>query len=298
MGLGWDDVGFALNPTAWLATGAQFAGDYLAQQEQKEADSRNRAAQERMNERNIQAQKEFAQMGVRWRVDDAKAAGLHPLAALGAAGSAFSPSFQAFNESAPKADMYRNMGQNISRAIAASSTAEERMMRKLQIERMQLENYVVAKQAGLVPWVGQVGPGFPADGNSQIGGLSGQGDASLPVQIMPLGRTASPAGMPHQAYGSTTEYSFTKMPDGSLKLKSSPDIQGDKANDLISMLSHHIDRIAALYGNPAAVRPSSQDHPLPPGYEWEFRYHTGRFHPVKSGTKRPWYRRLLDGSRR
>ena len=30
-----------------------------------------------------QLQKEFAQHGVRWRVEDAKAAGIHPLAALG-----------------------------------------------------------------------------------------------------------------------------------------------------------------------------------------------------------------------
>lgn len=41
--------------------------------------------------RNLAAQKEFAQKGIRWRVADAKAAGLHPLYALGAAGAQHSP---------------------------------------------------------------------------------------------------------------------------------------------------------------------------------------------------------------
>lgn len=44
-------------------------------------------------EDNIKYQKQFAQRGIRWRVADAKAAGLHPLAAIGAQASSFSPPF-------------------------------------------------------------------------------------------------------------------------------------------------------------------------------------------------------------
>lgn len=40
---------------------------------------------------NANLQKEFAQYGVRWRVEDAKAAGLHPMYALSGGGAAFAP---------------------------------------------------------------------------------------------------------------------------------------------------------------------------------------------------------------
>ena len=36
-------------------------------------------------------QKEFAQHGIRWKVADAKEAGLHPLAAIGAQGAQYNP---------------------------------------------------------------------------------------------------------------------------------------------------------------------------------------------------------------
>lgn len=42
-------------------------------------------------EANIQQQREFAQKGIRWRVSDAKKAGIHPLFALGANTASFSP---------------------------------------------------------------------------------------------------------------------------------------------------------------------------------------------------------------
>lgn len=40
---------------------------------------------------NIRHQREFAQKGIRWRVSDAKKAGIHPLYALGASTPSFSP---------------------------------------------------------------------------------------------------------------------------------------------------------------------------------------------------------------
>lgn len=45
----------------------------------------------RQNAQNVAYQKEFAQKGVQWKVEDAKKAGLHPLYALGANTTSFSP---------------------------------------------------------------------------------------------------------------------------------------------------------------------------------------------------------------
>lgn len=291
--MGWGLKEFAaaaINPVAALGTAASIGGDLMAQDAARSEASKNREAQDRINQQNYDMQKEFAQHGIRWKVEDAIKAGLHPLAALGASGASASPSFQISGEDRHKSDFWSRTGQNVSRAIAATSTSEERLVRKLQIERMALENKLLSVDVDRA--TKSLGPGFPADGNSEIGGISGQGDSTLPVQIMPTGRTASPAGKPHQAYGDLTGWSYVKHPDGSLEPISSPDIQGNKANDVLEMLRFHINTFAHKYGNPASLAPSYQDHPLPPGMEWEFRNWTGRYHPVRSDQKRPWFQRL------
>lgn len=288
---------------AIIGGGAGIIGDIIGgeldRQAQERTSKRNIAAQREANDQNAALQREFAQMGLRWKVEDAKAAGLNPLAALGASGASASPSFVSYNEEPNyhRGSSIRNAGQDLSRAFQATLSPEEKLRQRLMNERMALENILLKDDVSRR--INAPDGGFPADGNSEIGGLGGQATdlykwgPSGPVQIMPLGRTASPAGKPYQAYGSTTRYAYNKMPDGSLEVVSSPDVQGDKANDLISMLKFHIQRAADLYGNPKSMAPSYQDHPLPPGMEWEFRTSTGRFHPVKAGQKRPWYRRLL-----
>ena len=78
---------------------------------------------------NLNAQKEFAQHGLRWRVEDAKAAGLSPLAALG--GASFQPStphvaFPQKSRSGSAERTLRGIGQDISRAVRAQMTPEEK----------------------------------------------------------------------------------------------------------------------------------------------------------------------------
>lgn len=271
-----DWIAPAINPVGLIGTGSQLVGDYLSQEAQERENSRARQHQDQVNIANAELQREFAKNGVRWRVEDAVSAGLHPLAALGASGASASPSFQmpAYQDS-PKANMYRSMGQNVSRAIMSTATAEERALSRLQIERMSLENQLLRQRVQ----TDQQPPAFPADGNSEIG-IPGQGSSVTPVTIVPLGRTASPKGKPSQAYGDLTMYTYTKHPDGSLEPMSSPDSQGDKANDFIAMIKHHVNMFAHKYANPGSMSPSYQDHPLPEDKYWKFSYFTGRYHPA------------------
>lgn len=83
------------------------------------------------------AQKEFAQNGIRWKVADAKAAGIHPLYALGAQTASYSP--QAVSHS-NYAQTLGQMGQNIGRAIQAKFSKEERELANLQVDNARLEN--------------------------------------------------------------------------------------------------------------------------------------------------------------
>lgn len=76
---------------------------------------------------NLDAQREFAQNGIRWKVADAKAAGLHPLAALGAQTTSFSPSYVGDTS---MGDAMSSMGQNLGRAVEATMTARERKQKE------------------------------------------------------------------------------------------------------------------------------------------------------------------------
>lgn len=91
---------------------------------------------------NYDAQKEFAQNGIRWKVADAKAAGIHPLYALGASTPQFSP-VQGYGGDYGISDALNSFGQGINRAVEAKQTKEERD--RLEVEQA-LRDMVVMKQ--------------------------------------------------------------------------------------------------------------------------------------------------------
>lgn len=144
--------------------------------------SQNRSSQEAFNAQQLQIardnmamQKEFAQMGIRWKVEDAKAAGLHPLAALGAQTSSFSP--VSLGGEAPKTDLSA-MGQDLSRAFKAAATKEERAEtdiqkeRKLDLESKKLDN-IMKSDAITTRRAAQLGPPLPRPGpNRTVDGLA------------------------------------------------------------------------------------------------------------------------------
>lgn len=139
-------------------------------------------------QRNYDAQKEFAQNGIRWKVADAKAAGIHPLAALGVNNASFSPSFTAGDNGIAQA------GQEFGRAIEAKSTRAERalevaMQREThseQLRGLRLENDIRAEQLlqmkeNSLEAVRKASrpPAMPAVGiDTNV--VKGQGDARMP----------------------------------------------------------------------------------------------------------------------
>lgn len=140
--------------------------------------SANRDAQFQMNESNIAHQREFAQHGIRWKTEDAKAAGIHPLFAMGAQTHSFSPStFMPVDDTSGDilSRGISSAGQDIGRAVASTQTKNERangITSALALERQQLENDLIRSQIARNL---QVGPGFPRAG----GGMTG--DVNSPV---------------------------------------------------------------------------------------------------------------------
>lgn len=113
----------------------------------------NKDASENAGALNYAAQKEFAQNGLQWKAADARAAGLHPLAAIGGSGAAFSPSFAAGQM--PNLDMsglFDDMdsmgpsGQDTSRAQRATISDYDREMQAATLRNQQLHNALIEGQ--------------------------------------------------------------------------------------------------------------------------------------------------------
>lgn len=119
---------------------------------QERVNAENRAATAEANEKNYQAQKEFAQQGLRWKVEDANAAGVHPLYALGAPSQSFSPSYVGSTSQASTSmgEGLSRMGQDIGSAVSATKTtgelAYDAALQGLQLERASLENDLLRSQ--------------------------------------------------------------------------------------------------------------------------------------------------------
>lgn len=138
--------------------------------------------QKAQNTHSEEVQREFAQSGIQWRVQDAIKAGLHPLAALGGGGASFSsptasvgsiggaPSRTPSSGSAPIGSSISAMGQDISRAMQASASQDTRLAamnesaQMLQLEGLKLRNDLTKAQLASVitrQMSGQVGPSMP-----------------------------------------------------------------------------------------------------------------------------------------
>lgn len=121
-----------------ISAGASMMGGQMGQISQNRA----RRAQEKLARENLAQQREFAQHGIRWKVEDAKQAGISPLAALGANTTSFSPiQTQSFPDS-PMGKSLANAGQNIGRAVAAQKTKNELRAEELQLQRLETENKI------------------------------------------------------------------------------------------------------------------------------------------------------------
>lgn len=182
----------------------------------------NRIQQNQFHEQ-MQWQKELAMSGISMRVNDAKAAGIHPLYAIGAPPASFSPISIGGNAVDNSGEIWArglsNMGQNIGRAVAATQTRLERAKTILETEREHLLNEglradVEIKRSQLAQLRGQIGPPIPAGSNVGMSGPVATG-ALGQYQIQPYDVSASQPGKPEIAAGPATPYvEFTNVGDG------------------------------------------------------------------------------------
>lgn len=141
-------------------------------------------SQAKANAENIKYQKQFAQEGIQWRVADAEKAGVHPLYALGAQTTSFSPSVVG---SSGVGTALASAGQDIGRAVAAKYSTDEftKTTQALTLQRMGLENDLLASQIRKIN-----APGTPPMFNNRPV-IAGEGDYAF---------VESPGGRLHAVY--------------------------------------------------------------------------------------------------
>lgn len=265
--MGWGALAGAIT-----SGGLSLLGDYLASEATQDENQRRRQHQDQINASNYAMQKEFAQMGLRWRVEDAKAAGLHPLAALGATGASASPSFMMAEEQPARSEMYSRMGQNLSRAINATLSPEEKAMKMLQIESMRIDNAIKQRQLDSI-----TSPGIPTS-SLVPRHLLGQNPLNYNfsgerVMEQPTIKSHSATNRPHQAAGEYTDYVFDRTATG-LHPVPSKEIQEAIEDKFIPETLHAVRNyiyptISKRFRQSA--QPTLYDHPLPRGYEWGWK---------------------------
>lgn len=152
--MGWKDY---LGPAASVAFGTK-VGDFV-----------NSAFNQPSGNKEYKRQKEFAQNAIQWRVADAVAAGLHPLAALGMPVSSYAPEIVGGQPSLQ--DTMSSMGQDLTSALTANAPAAskfEAAYQGLQLENASLQNDKLRAEIMLMAQPGRVGmPSFSPGGGKE-----------------------------------------------------------------------------------------------------------------------------------
>lgn len=246
-----------------------------------------------LNSLNYQQQKEFAQNSIRWKVADAKAAGLHPLAALGAQGTSFTPSFQMGNQS--DYSWLGDLGQYAGRAIEAKMTERERaqqqMLRdqdaKLNLENKKLQNDLLRSQIrstenALLRQSGGI-PAMPLASNTQTSGQKIRGQAQSystgETKKVPVEVKASQPGRPWQQAGHSGETQLIQTGPNTYSLQMSDAAREATEDNFLGKLQWYWRN----YGG-ETVRMFSGKHPnapdikTPPGTRWHWDPINGEFY--------------------
>lgn len=238
-------------------------------------DANKQAAAERAADRQMQF--DFATKGVQWKAADARAAGLHPLFAMGASTHSYTPQAVGVQPESMGGAL-SSAGQDIGRALNATRNAPDRANAALQaltLERGQLENDLLRSQIAKLN--AAPNPPMPMGNRYMIDGQgqTASGDLSFNDRWAPAGelvkdkameRVPGAPGKPYQEPGAITDVGFAKTAGGGYAAVPSKDVKERIEDNIIQEVMHAVrNNIIPLFtgGNPPPV-------PADPGYSWRY----------------------------
>lgn len=236
--------------------------------------------------RNEQQQREFAQSSLQWKAEDARKAGIHPIYAMGAAGSSFSPVSIAGGSvslSPPIAetgmgDALQKSGQSFGRAIQAAQPRDAQLeavahaQQTLQTQRLGLENELLSAQIAKAKQEILASPAMPSLAARY--GIEGQPGTTFADRWPKTTweekneRVSRYPGQPHREAFSVADVGHSNTAGGGYSAIPSKDVQE-------RMEDNWLQQIMWLYRNnilpSIGINESPPPVPAPPGTHW--RYH-------------------------
>lgn len=162
-------------------------------------------------DKNARLQREFAQNSIRWKVNDAKMAGIHPVYALGGSGTSFSPMYSAGSTDTGDDNRWlAEAGQSIAGAIGRTATTEQKQMQALALENAHLDNEI--KKVELQRMKAGTPGGLPAESGNFMPGQGNTGTGL--VTVKPAERVVSAPGRPAQEAGWRPDVSYARTDTG------------------------------------------------------------------------------------
>lgn len=188
--------------------------------------------QRSMWQKNYEMQKEFAQNGLTWKIQDAARSGISPLAALGASGYSASPMMVGSNiPNVDRASSYHELGQNLGRAILAQQSQQDKENHAIDMARKRKENDLL--------------------------------DLQIASARNELNKHATNPGIPNS-------FQYMRNPDGSVEIQPSSEFSQANAGNLVSPMTWYMKNKLLPYVMPnkwQGVPSYVQEYPGGPVYE-------------------------------
>lgn len=244
---------------------------------------------------NMAAQKEFAQHGISWKVQDAKNAGVHPLYAIGAQGASYTPSSSNFTADTSMQTAMSAAGADIGRAVNASTShtsrqnANAKIMSALAVEHAGLQNEVLRSQllSEQVRRNQQLGPPMPI-GDRYL--LPGQAQSGVLVNDEPQKRVNADPTAPFSEPGAISDIGPVRTSTG-VAVVPSKDVK-ERIEDSLPYELQHFWRNQILPAiSQSAQQSQTKGFPPPPaGHHYKYIPLKGEYQLVPNNEH--WYNRL------
>lgn len=270
-----------LTTGALIGGGATILGGVLGSLSGSRANKQNAEAARQSAE----LQREFAKNGIRWKVEDAIKAGIHPLYALGANTHSFSPVSVGAQPDYSMANAVKDMGQDISRSVQATRTQYEQELSKLQlasakldVEGKALDNQIRASQ---FQKLNQATTSLPGNQDNFI---PGQGNSPT-VKVKAMERIASQKGRLAQEAGWRPDVSYARTDSGLTPVvpeSLSESLEDDVIGKILWRVRNQLMPNITGQGAPSKSQ-------LPPGYNnWQYDFSSQEWRPIKGYPKSPY----------